>query len=190
MNFAGIIRFNFIFVLVLLLAACGPKPEPPIYETVSEGTLKASDAVPSPTGEVVLTISGMVSKKNSAMALQFDMPTLESIGLVKYDVDDPFARKKIVYTGVLLSKLLDVAGAAPEATTLTLHALDDYSTDMKISDADKWPVLIATQAEGAYMPVDNNGPLISVFPFDDFPEIDHLSYDALWVRSLSAITVK
>jgi hypothetical protein len=190
MSFSRIIRLNFIFLLALLLAACGPKAEPTTYDTVSQGTLKASDAITSPTGEVVLTIDGLISKKNSGSVLQFDMPTLESIGLVKYDVDDPFVQKKIVYTGVLLSKLLNVAGVAPEATTLTLHALDDYSTDMQISDADKWPVLIATQADGAYMPVDNNGPLISVFPFDDFPEIDHLTYDALWVWSLSAITVK
>jgi hypothetical protein len=104
-------------------------------------------------------------------------------------VNDPFAKKEILYTGVLLSQLLKVAGAATDSTTITLHALDDYSTDMKISDAEKWPVLVATQADSNYMTVDKNGPLISVFPFDDFPEIDHLTYDALWVWSLAAITV-
>ena len=83
-----------------------------------------------------------------------------------------------------------VAGAGPDATTLTLRALDDYSTDMKIVDANKWPVLLATKADGAYMPVNQSGPLISVFPFNDFPEIDHLTYDAQWLWSLSSITVK
>jgi hypothetical protein len=51
-------------------------------------------------------------------------------------------------------------------------------------------VLVATKADGAYMPIDKNGPLISVWPFNDFPEIDHVTYDAQWLWSLSKITVK
>jgi hypothetical protein len=177
-------------IFVFFLTACGTAGAPKIYETVSQGTLKAGDVIPAPTGDVVLTLDGQISQTNAGVTLQFDMQMLESIGLVKYDVDDPFVKKTIVYSGVLLSDLLEVAGADPNATTLTLSALDDYSAEMNISDADQWPVLIATQADGVYMPIDKNGPLISVFPFNDFPEeLDHLTYDALWVWSLSAITV-
>ncbi|MBC7878467.1 MAG: molybdopterin-dependent oxidoreductase [Anaerolineales bacterium] len=190
MNFLRTIRFNLVFIFSIFLAACGQQAAPITYETVSPGTLKPGDPIPVPTGDVVLTVDGMIEQKNSGETLQFDIAALESIGLVQYDVDDPFIKKNILYTGVLLSQLLDAAGMSPDATIITLHALDDYSTDMKISDADKWPVLVATQADGAYMAVDNNGPLISIFPFNDYPEIDHLTYDALWVWSLSAITVK
>jgi hypothetical protein len=105
-------------------------------------------------------------------------------------VDDPFEKRKIVYTGVLLSQLLKVAGAAPDSTILTLKALDDYSTDMKVSDANKWPIIIATRADGEFMPVDKKGPLISVLPFNNFAEIDHLTYDAQWLWSLSGVSVK
>src|SRR5688572_20400951 len=178
-------------VLFPVLMACGQSAATSsVYDRVTDPKLKAGDGVPAPSEEVVLTVDGRIDETNSGDTLQFDMSTLESIGLVQYDVDDPFAKKNILYTGVLLSELLKVAGVAPDATTLTLQALDDYSTDMKISDADKWPVLVAIRADGEYMPVDKNGPLISVFPFSDFPEIDHLTYDALWVWSLSAITVK
>jgi hypothetical protein len=178
----------FLLLLIPLLAACGQQST--IYKTVSEGTIKPGNSIPAPTADVVLTMDGMISQTNAADTLQFDMPTLESVGLVQYHVDDPFVQKKILYTGVLLSELLKVAGADSNATTLTLTALDDYSTEMKISDAMKWPVLIATQADGAYMPIDKNGPLVSVFPFNDFPEIDHLTYDAQWIWSLAKITVK
>jgi len=61
---------------------------------------------------------------------------------------------------------------------------------MKISDVNKWPILIATRADNDYMPVDKNGPLISVIPFNDFPEIDHITYDAQWLWALAGITVK
>ena len=161
-----------------------------IYKTISVGTLKAGSAVPVPTGPVVLTVEGNITQKNVGETLRFDMATLESIGVVQYKVTDPFEKKSIVYSGVLLSELLKVAGADKNAVTLKLWALDDYSTDMKFADANKWPVIIATQADGAYMPLDKKGPLISVFPFDDFPEIDHLTYDNQWLWALAKITVK
>jgi len=183
---------GYLIIFTAFLVACSPAvtATPTTYTTVSEGTLKPGDGVPAPTGDVVLTVDGKLNQTNSGDTLQFDMPTLETIGVVQYEVDDPFAKQKILYAGVLLSQLLKVAGVSPDATTLTLKALDDYTTDMKISDAEKWPVLLATQADGAYMPIDKNGPLISVWPFNDFPEIDHVTYDALWVWSLSGITVK
>ena len=180
----------FFALIALVLVGCGQQSAPTIYETVSASTLKPGSAVPAPTGDVVLIIDGKISQTNSGTSLQFDMKTLESLGVVQYKVDDPFAKKTILYAGVLLSELLKVAGVAPDAKTLTLIALDDYSTDMKVADANKWPVIIATRADGAYMPVDKSGPLISVFPFNNFPEIDHLTYDAQWLWSLSKITVK
>ncbi|HEX2698393.1 MAG TPA: molybdopterin-dependent oxidoreductase [Anaerolineales bacterium] len=176
-------------ILFLFLAACSPAAKT-TYQTVSEGTLKPGNTVPVPHGDVVLTMDGKISQSNAGNTLQFDMATLESIGVVQYKVDDPFAKKTILYAGVLLSQLLKVAGASSDATSLTLWALDDYSTDMKISDANRWPILIATRADGAHMPTDQNGPLISVFPFNDFPEIDHLTYDAQWLWALAKITVK
>ena len=187
MTISRTLRYLLIFIPILV--ACS-QTTPATYTTVSEGTLKPGNAVPAPTGDVVLTIDGKISQTNAGDTLQFDMPTLESIGVVQYEVDDPFAKMKITYSGVLFSQILKVAGVDSNATTLTLKALDDYATDMKILDANQWPVLVATQANGSYRPIDKNGPIISVWPFDDFPEIDHVTYDALWVWSLASITVK
>lgn len=187
------IRFIYCFMLLLVvfvLSACSPQAAPITYKTVSSGTLKSGNAVPVPNGKAVLTIDGNISQTNVEKTLQFDMATLESMRIIEYKVDDPFIKKNILYSGVLLSDLLQVAGADKNATTLKLWALDDYSVEMKISDANKWPVIIATKADGAYMPLDQKGPLISVFPFNDFPEIDHLTYDNQWLWALAKITVK
>ena len=179
-------------IAILILSACAPQQADTstVYKTVSAGTLKPGDTVPHRSGPAVLTMEGKISQKNADNALKFDMETLESIGVVEYKVNDPFAKKSVLYSGVLLSELLKVAGADKNATTLTLWALDDYSVDMKISDSEKWPILIATKADGAYMPLDQKGPLISVFPFNNFPEIDHLTYDNQWLWALAKITVK
>jgi hypothetical protein len=184
---------NFFIVLIVTagLAACGQRSNQEIYEVVAPAALQVGDAIPAPTGDVVLTIDGNISQHNEGETLVFDMETLEKLGVVQYDVDDPFVKKNIVYSGVLLSEILKFAGAAPDAKTITLHALDDYSVDMPLEDATKWPVLVALKADGKYMPIENNGPLISIFPFNDFPdELDHLTYDAFWVWSLAGITVK
>src|SRR5215813_3426425 len=120
MNASRVIRF--LLVIIPLLAACSPAATavPTTYTTVSEATLKSGEVIPAPKGEVVLTVDGMISQTNVSDALQFDLPTLESLGVVQYDVDDPFAKKKVVYDGVLLSQVLKAAGADANATTLTL----------------------------------------------------------------------
>jgi hypothetical protein len=177
-------------VLVVILASCSGGASPVSYKSVSQASIKPGDTVPAPTGDAILIVDGNISNKNSGEELQFDLATLESLGLVEYNVDDPFVKKNIAYTGVLISQILEIAGAPKDASVLTLTALDDYSVDMKVADALKWPFIVAIKADGKYMPIDKNGPLISVIPFNDFPELDHLTYDAVWVWSLHKITVK
>lgn len=188
MNKMHIFTASLLFVIILV--SCGGKTPPAVYETVSEPALTPGDAIPAPSGDVVLTVDGNISQKNVGEELQFDMTTLEKMGLVKYDVDDPFVKKNIIYTGVLLSRILEVAGAPKDTEVITLTALDDYSVDMKVADAIKWPFMAATEADGEYMPIDKNGPLLTVIPYNDFPELDHLTYDSIWVWSLYKITVK
>ena len=190
MKTTRIISFFGFVVLALIVSACGAKTAPGTYKTVSTGTLTADSVIPAPTGPVILTIDGKISKTNVDKTLQLDMATLESMGLVEYTVDDPFSKKKVAFSGVLISQFLQVIGADKNATTLKLLALDDYSTDMKISDTLKWPIIIATKADGKYMPIDQKGPVLTVLPFNDFPEIDHVSYDLQWVWSLTKITVQ
>jgi hypothetical protein len=59
-----------------------------------------------------------------------------------------------------------------------------------MADVEKWPVLFALQADEAYIPLNDGGPAIIVFPFDDYSEIDHFTYDPKWVWSMTEITVK
>lgn len=180
----------FALLSVVILASCGGKTSPLTYKIVSEPSINPGDSVPAPAGEVILTVDGNISQKNAGNELQFDLATLESLGLVEYAVDDPFVKKNIIYTGVLISQILEIAGAPKDTEVIALTALDDYSVDMKVADAVKWPFIAAIKADGEYMPIDQNGPVISIIPYNDFPELDHLTYDAVWVWSLYKITVK
>src|SRR5258706_13161595 len=120
--------FRFLLILIPVLAACS-QMAPTTYTTVSEGTLKPGNVVPAPTGDVVLTIDGKISQTNSGNTLKFDMPTLESIGVVKYEVNDPFAKMKVTYSSVLFSQILKVAAADARGANLTFQKIGDVYTD-------------------------------------------------------------
>ena len=74
--------------MVLLIAACGGTADPG-YQIVAPASIGPDEAIPAPSGEEVLVISGLVTAKNGGNALSFDIPTLERLGLVEYSVQDP-----------------------------------------------------------------------------------------------------
>lgn len=178
------------FSLIFVVGCQNGSNSGPIYEEVSAGRLNPGDAIPAPTNEVLLTISGKITQTNVDDTAQFDLATLESLHQVQYDVNDPFAQKQRLFSGVLMSELLEIVGVDPTATTLELIALNDYASELAISDVQKWPILFAMKADGQYLPLDGGGPAIIVFPFDDFPEIDNLTYEEDWVWSMTQIVVK
>lgn len=175
------------------LAACGadePAPTASAYDVVAEAQLQPGDEVPVPTGDVVLTITGDIATTNDGDALVLDMATLESLRLVSYTVDDNQALgRDVEFTGVLLADLLEVAGAAEEASTLETVALNDYSVEIPAEDASEYPVLLATQADGERMPVEDYGPVRVVYPTHAF-ELDPTVFDPRWIWQLRDIDVR
>ena len=51
------------------------------------------------------------------------------------------------------------------------------------------PVLLAMQADGIYMAVEDRGPAMLVFPYDQF-HFDRPAYDAYWVWQIKTIHVQ
>ena len=175
-------------IFALLVAACEGTADPG-YTIVAPASIGPADAIPAPSGEEVLAISGLVAAKNVGDALSFDIPTLERLGLVKYTVNDPWLKDTITYTGVLLSDLLKYAGTFHTAQSVHMVALDDYQVDIPIADIKKWPILLATRANGEYMSVDNYGPTRIIWPYGSH-SIDQPSHNDLWIWSLRSIEVR
>jgi len=181
-------RFPLFFAILMLLAACAsPKV---IYESVSKAEFKPGDAIPAPSGEVILTVSGNISARNNGDVLELDMATLEKFGLARYDVNDPWLGKNVVYTGILMSDFLEIVGAADTAEGVSILALDGYEVSITLKEIEKWPILLATQTDGAYMTVRENGPTRIIFPFDDYADIDQVLYKDLWIWNIKSIEVQ
>ncbi len=144
--------------------------------------------MPAPSGPVVLTIKGMIGTRNVDDRLDFDMQTLERLGLVEYEVDDPFLKRVVSYRGPLLRDVLAVAGIAPSATEVFATALNDYKTTIPL-EVNTWPVIIATTRDGKPMPVEDDGPLEIVFPSKHF-NIDPIVYNQMWVWQLRELVAR
>ena len=179
-----------IVVTILAIVACGGGSSSVSYETVAPARITAGDAIPAPTGDVVLTVFGDISVTNSGDMLKLDMPALEGLGLVKYTVNDPWLNAKNTYTGVLISDLYKALGSSSAATSLHITALDDYQVDISLEDAEKWPILLATRVNGDYMDIENSGPTRVIFPYDTHSDIDQIAYKDYWIWNIKSVEIR
>lgn len=176
-----------VVLLGWLLVACGSPNPADVYRTVTEPTLRPGDTVPVPTGPVVLSLTGKIGLTNVDNRLDFDLATLERLGLVEYQVDDPLL-KAMSPRGVLLKNVLDVAKIAPDAKELFASARNQYTTTIPL-DIMKWPVVIATMRDGQRISMEERGPIEIVFPNRSY-EIDPVIYDKMWVWQLESLNVQ
>jgi hypothetical protein len=180
-----------ILIFALILTACSPTSATPTpaYFVVSDATVSAGDAIPVPSEETILTVTGKIGTTNVDDTIQMDIPTIESLGQVDYTLTDPFDEVEISFRGVLMSKLLDVWQVADDATTLHMVALNDYAIDVPISDLRTYPVIFALQANGDYMPVSTRGPAMLVYPYGEY-ELDPAVYNDYWIWQIKSIEVR
>ena len=159
-------------VAALAEAGCGGKeeapstaaPSPSTPLVVDNGTLSAGEKISAPEGEVVLTVSGDIGTANKGKKLELDLASLEKMRRVRLEAAEPFLKRRVMFEGVLLSDLLEVAGVPGSASKVSFTALDDYQVDFKLDDVRSSQMLLATRADGKHMPVDRSGPIRIVFP--------------------------
>jgi hypothetical protein len=185
-------RFLFaipIVIVILVSTGCSSAATRP-YEIVTPSSLAPGSAIPAPATEPVVTFSGDIGTTNVGATLTLDMPTLERLGLVTYSIDDPWRKERTVYTGVLVSDVLKAVAAPSSATSLHMTAMDDYEVDLPIAMVKKYPILLATRADGKYMSIDDGGPTRIIYPYDTSPELDALATKDQLIWSIKSLEVR
>ncbi len=140
-------------------------------------------------------------RDNSIKGIQhidIDTYTLKIIGLVTAPVDlkyddikelQPYQRKitlycvegweaTILWEGVLIKDLLDIAGIDPKANTVIFHAVDGYTTSLPLQDIIDKQLIMAYSANGLPLPDEMGYPFIVVAE-------DKLGYK--WARWVTGI---
>jgi len=129
-----------------------------------------------PDGKIILTLSGNIENTNETGKAVFDLSSLEKLGMVSFQTISPWYNgRSTTFEGVPLQKLMDYVGAKGSVVKVT--ALDDYTTEIPLSDFKKYKVILALKINGNYMRIRDKGPLFVVYPYDSKPELnDHVYY--------------
>jgi hypothetical protein len=151
--------------------------------TVAEAT-----TLPAPKEKPVLTVSGKISATNKGNTAEFDRAMLEAMGMESFTTTTPWYSGPTRFEGIPMAKLLDRLGASGQH--LMVVALNDYSSDIPVTDVRKYKVLLALKVNGEYISVRDKGPLFIIYPFDSDPELQHQTYYGRSVWQVSKIVVK
>jgi len=152
------------------------------------GEASAANADSStPATKPILTITGKIAPPGGAATLQFDRAAFEALGMVTIETKTPWYPAAVKFEGVPLEKLMSIAGAT--GSTVQAVALNDYSSEIPISDFAKYHPILAIKRNGEYMPVTDKGPLFVIYPFDSNPELQTRQFYARAVWQVSKLVI-
>ncbi|MEO4041403.1 molybdopterin-dependent oxidoreductase [Hoeflea sp. CAU 1731] len=120
--------------------------------------------LPSPKGDVILTVSGEIGVTNRDDTAVFDLEMLKAMPEASFKTSTIWTEGKNEFRGVRLSDLLESVDA--KGSELHAIALNDYAVDIPTADAIPDGPIIAYQMNGNEMSVRDKGPLWIVFPYD------------------------
>ncbi|HEX3347153.1 MAG TPA: oxidoreductase [Acetobacteraceae bacterium] len=161
----------------LAIAALGTAVAPVARRANAEG------ATPE---QPILTISGKISVAGNAAS--FTRSMLEATGLRSFTTKTPWYDAPVTFEGVPMALLMRTVGARGDRVTAI--ALNDYSTDIPMSDFDQYGVILALKRDGNYMPIRDKGPLFIVYPYDSNPILRSTTYTSRSAWQVSQLIVK
>ena len=144
--------------------------------------LLLSFASPATAQNTVLTITGKVS---AGKEINLTLPDIEAMGTARIVTTTPWHDGKVTFEGVPMSELMEAVGA--EGTTAFVLALNNYGTDIPLSDFASFEPILAYKMDGQYMEVADKGPLFIIYPYDDNAKLKselYYSRSAWQVRSI------
>lgn len=150
--------------------------------------LASAEALPEPTGKVVLLVAGAVDNGNGPDGAAFDLAMLERLGTVRLRTRTPWTEGETLFEDVPLGRLLDAAGARGAATQAV--ALNDYRVELPLGDEIAARALVAFRADGKEMRVRDKGPLWIVFPWSQQPSLDRKDVHARSVWQLKELRIR
>ncbi|GGD28699.1 molybdopterin-dependent oxidoreductase [Aureimonas glaciei] len=138
------------------------------------GTAALADDLPLPAGKTILVISGAITATNKDGSAEFDRAMLESLGAVAITTITPWYDAPVTFEGISLDALMKRVGADGEKVTAV--ALNDYSTEIPLSDFAEHGAVLALKRDGEYMTVRDKGPLFIVYPYDSDRQLQSQTY--------------
>lgn len=144
-----------------------------LFATLALTTLQAH-ALDAPKGETILTVTGAVSETNTPEGAAFDLEMLQALPGREAAMKTPWIPGTPTFSGPLLREILKAAGA--KGKTLVITALNDYSAEVPMEDAETLDTILAMKLDGKLMSVRDKGPLMLIYPFDTDKDLYNETY--------------
>ena len=151
-------------------------------------TSMAANGLGLPHDRVILTVTGAIGNTNAPGRAEFDLSTLERLGLSMLRTWTPWTEGELEFEGVWARRLMEAVDA--RGTEVRAMALNDYEYTIPLEDFDRYDVLLATRVNGQLMRVRDKGPLWIVYPWSDHPELDDFATREKSVWQLNALHVR
>ncbi len=148
----------------------------------------AAAPLATPTGQVILTVSGAVTKTNSANGVDFDEAMLAALPQQKLSTSTPWHEGVVNFEGPYLKDVMKAAGASGSRVLVT--ALDDYSAELPFADFGDFLPILAFKRDGATMPPDDQGPLFIIYNYDSDDKLNTETFHDRSVWSVRAMLVE
>jgi hypothetical protein len=148
---------------------------------------RAAGVLSAPVNKPILTISGRITRTNVGDTASFDRAMLASLEQEGFQTTTPWYTGPVRFDGVKMTSLLAAVGAT--GSSITAIALNDYTTDIPISDFERYDVILALKRDGVDMPIRDKGPLFIVYPFDSMAELKSQKFYSRSAWQVSKIVV-
>ena len=141
-----------------------------------------------PTGPVLLTVSGLISQHNGPNVAEFDLAMLNALPESQIVTKTPWHSAPAKFSGPALKTILNTVDSKGKSFRLT--AQDRYEASIPIEDLDNFGPVLALRMDGKNLSVRSRGPVLLMYPFDSYPQIDTDIYYGRSVWQLIHIVVE
>lgn len=136
---------------------------------MSDDVHAQSGALPTPSGEVLLVVTGNIGNTNADGEARFDRQMLTALGVTRIETQTPWHENGAVFEGVRADRLLDRVQARGSAVLAT--AANDYHVTIPLSDFAAHNVLLAMRVDGVDLRLRTKGPIWVIYPAEaDLPD--------------------
>ncbi|MDW3205260.1 MAG: oxidoreductase [Alphaproteobacteria bacterium] len=137
-----------------------------IQATILPGNSAHSEtSLPTPSGPVVLSVSGKVTLTNADGRADFDMAMLQALPQTEMRTFTDWTEGEQVFVGPSMKDLLTGVGA--EGDVISASALNGYAIQIPVTDLERHKPIIAILRNGEPMSVRDKGPLWIIYPNED-----------------------
>jgi hypothetical protein len=138
------------------------------------------------TEELQLTITGNI--KSEKGAIYFSPGDMAASAPTDIVTSSPWTSGKTVFRGVLLRDILKSVDA--QGTVLKASAVDGYTVEIPISDAEDFDMIIAYRLNGVALEKDVYGPFWIIYPYDSDEKLGQEKYHARSIWQLTKLVVE